>query len=166
MNQIIKCRGKFQKLWKVNKAALLAALSMAFLLTACSRSMSYTYTIDTGDQITVKLDISDGYTMRQEDGGFAVYNEEDTLISQGFFIDREMYEAYLSSIEEAGATIIAEGEEDGCIYTQYQLALDTHTEDNYICWIEGSSTGAVVASMEGQTEAEQVFALLSFEVAG
>lgn len=135
---------------------------MVVLLTACSKSMSYKFDVSTGDSIVVKLNTDNGDTLTQEDGVFSVSDGQGEIILQGFFVTQEMYAAYLEAVETSGATIIAQMEEDGCSYLQYQLVSDTHTENNFICWIDGSSTGVVLASTAEQTEAERAFGLLSF----
>lgn len=124
--------------------------------------MSYTFDITTGDKITVELDASDGYVLKQGDGMFTVCDNAQTDVLQGFFVTKEMYDAYLSSVNEIELPVINVAQKNGCTYTQYQLITETHTENNFICWIDGSNTGFVVASAESQETAEKAFDLLNF----
>lgn len=135
---------------------------MVVLLTACSKSVSYKFDVSTGDSIVVKMITDNGETLTHEDGVFSVNDGQGEAILQGFFVTQEMYAAYLEAVETSEATIIAQADRDDCSYLQYQLVSDTHTENNFICWIVGSSTGVVLGSTAGQTEAEQAFGLLSF----
>ena len=149
---------------KVSKSikVLCLLLVMLVMLTACSKNMSYTFNVATGDNITVELDASDGYVLKQEEGMFIVCDSSQVDVLQGFFVTKEMYDAYLSSVADVGLAVMNVGQKNGCTYTQYQLITDSHTENNFICWIDGSNTGFVVASVESQKTAEEAFDKLSF----
>ncbi len=137
-------------------------VAMILMLTGCNSSMSLTFNIETGDNIQIKLDTSTGYTLKQVDGMFTVCDEEENDVLQGFFVTEEMYNLYLEAVNSPDTTIIETAQQNGCSYTQYQFVADTHTENNFICWVDGSNTGVVLASIESMEEAEEAFDLLSF----
>lgn len=147
---------------RIIKVFLIGLLSV-FLL-ACNKNMSYKFDVSTGDSIVVKLNMNSGYMLEQEDGTFSVSDAEADVILQGFFVNEEMHNTYLDVVKTSEAVVIEEEKGNGCSYLQYQLVSDTHTENNFICWIDGSNTGVVIASVSDKIDAENAFELLSFSI--
>ena len=56
-------------------SVLAIALCFCLFLTACSTSFAYTFTIENGDRIKVKLDTTNGHQLEQENGQFTVVEE-------------------------------------------------------------------------------------------
>lgn len=61
--------------------ALFALLMTVVCLAGCTSYMSYTFKVSTGDEIKVKLDVSDGYELSQEDGQFYVEEDGDLMLT-------------------------------------------------------------------------------------
>ena len=71
---------------------LMLAVAMMLTLGACSASSSksYTFNVETGDTIKVKLDTSNGLSLSQKDGQFTVKKDEENIL-QGMFIHETGY---------------------------------------------------------------------------
>ena len=52
---------------------------ICILLTGCTTSKSYTFKVETGDEIEVKLNTNDGYDITS-DLPFSVLKDEETLV--------------------------------------------------------------------------------------
>ncbi len=142
---------------------VLPALMMVLFLGACTKSFSYTFHVETGDQIKIQLDTSEGYQLSQEEGTFTV-SKEDTDILMGVFLTEEMYGQYLAALDVDEVEILAEAEHNGCAYTFYRFTGEDHVEHNYVCWVTGSSTGVLIAGVEEQQAVEAAFERLTFSV--
>lgn len=119
--------------------------------------MSYTYSVETGDKIKIKLDTSAGYTMTSE-LPFVIYYEEDAL-SQGIFITEEDYKAYESGVEhDEKATVLSSGEKDGNEYVFWSY---NDSEYNYALLIDDSHTGLILGNNISEQSARECFSRLS-----
>lgn len=150
------------KIGKICNGILLAIL-MVLLLSACTKSMSYSFTVETGDKIKVKLDTTDGYSISQKEGTYTV-SLDGTDILTGLFLTEEMYGQYLAALDSEEVEILEESEHNGCTYTEYRYTAQDHTEHNFVCWVTGSSTGVLMGSVEPQQAAEEAFLRLTFSV--
>lgn len=142
-----------------------AVLLLAVLFTACTTTLtqSFTFTVETGDQVKVALDISDGLSLTQEEGTFTVSSGEDALL-QGIFLNKDMYDQYLENIAAADAEVLEEASQDNLSYLFYEYEGEAGTEDNFVVWIEDSNTGLLLASLAGQEQAKTGFQHLSFTI--
>lgn len=140
---------------------LLSVIVMVFCFGACTKSFSYTFNVETGDQIKIQLDTSDGYKLSQKDGTFTV-SLEDTELLMGVFLTEEMYGQYLEALNVDEVEILKESEQNGCTYTEYRFTGEDHVEHNFVCWVTGSNTGLIIAGTEEQSAAEAAFARLTF----
>lgn len=136
------------------------ALCLCLCLTACQTSMSYTFNIETGDSVKVKLNTTDGYKLSQEGGRFFV-SKDDTTILQGIFLLGEAYPAYEEAVK-TDATIL-ESDDDFYFYT---IDGEAGTEHNFLLMIPDSDTALILASTSGEEAARTAFDLLTFEVNG
>lgn len=143
------------KKWKV----ALAALALILCLGACTKTMSYTFVVETGDKIKVEMDVTDGYTFSQKDGTFTAAMDGKDILT-GIFLTEEMYGQYLEAIQGEDFEILKESQQNGYSYVQYRYAGD-HVENNFVCWVTGSNTGIFIASLEEQETAEQAFQKLT-----
>ncbi len=143
-------------------AGFLAAYT-AFLLAACSfsTSMSYTFTVSTGDEIKISLDTSDGYRLTEEDSTFSV-EKDDEVVLQGIFLDETMYNDYMERAKAADISVIAEDEKDGNPYFYYQTEVSAGTACQILLWIDGSQTGIMLASLSPQEDVDPAFERLEF----
>ncbi len=139
------------------------AVSLAFLLVACSfsSSMSYTFTVSTGDDIQVSLDTADGYRLTEENSTFSV-EKDDEVVLQGIFLDESMYSDYLERAKSGDITVIAEEEKDGNPYFYYQTEVSAGTACQILLWIDGSQTGIMLASLSPREDVDPAFERLTF----
>ncbi len=146
----------------MKKAKTLLALLLAVVCVAgCSSSTSFSYTfkVGTGDEIKVKLDTSDGYSLSQEDGQFYIKDGEETLVT-GIFTTEEYWDYYTESIPVVeGAEVIKEDElcggNDGLVYTYEE-------ETNAILHVKDSNTYVMLASVADTDVALDVMENLEF----
>lgn len=136
---------------------ILVGTLLAFV-TGCTTTKSFTYDVTTGDSIKVQLNTSDGYDITS-DLPFAILKEEKTL-SQGTFITIDGYNQYLNAVNsDANAKVIDSGSKYGITYTFYSY---NDSEFNYIIKIDGSNTGILLGNPNSETEAKEIFELLTF----
>ena len=143
---------------------LAAVLLCIMLLTGCefNRTVSLTYNVTTGDSIKVTLDSSEGHGLKNSGAGFEVNNGEK-IILQGFFVDQSMYEGYVEAVSsQQEAVIRQETDREEMHVISYTYEGQAGTEQNYIVWIEGSSTGVVIGSLAEVSEADEAFGRLVF----
>ena len=140
----------------------LLLFSSLFILVGCTISSykSYTFTVETGDAIEVKLDTSDGYDISSKNP-FTISKDDETL-SQGTFITLESYNNYIDSVDESkDVEVLDTGSKNGVTYTFYSYK---DSEFNYIIKVDGSNTGVLLANGNSKSEAETVFELLTFSL--
>lgn len=147
---------KLSKRWHM----ILTALVLALCLGACTKTMSYTFHVETGDKIKVAMDITDGYTFSQKEGTFTASMDGRDILT-GIFLTGDMYDQYLEAIQGEEFEILKESQQNGCSYIQYRYEGD-HIENNFVCWVTDSNTGLFLASLEDQQSAEDAFERLSF----
>lgn len=124
-----------------------------FMITGCSTYKSYTYEVDTGDKITVRLDISNGYDISYE-LPFSIY-DNDELLSQATFISLSGYNQYIGVINsDSSVRIIDSGSENGITYTFYSY---NDSEFNYLIRVDGSSTGLLLGNPISEESARECF---------
>lgn len=84
---------------KINIIFSLIVVVMLFV-TGCGNSkttVSYTYKVETGDNITISLTTNDGYELTS-DIPFVISKDKKEL-SQGIFISAEYFTAYVDSVK-------------------------------------------------------------------
>ena len=101
---------------------LMLAVAMMLTLGACSASSSksYTFNVETGDTIKVKLDTSNGLSLSQKDGQFTVKKDEENIL-QGMFIHETGYNSYLAIKGQQGMRVLEDTEKDGNTYYMYEI---------------------------------------------
>lgn len=146
------------------KAIIVSLLLSVCILTGCgsSGSMSITFAVGTGDNIKVTLDSSDGMGLRQSGSGFAV-SEDGEDILQAFFVEESVYLQYIEAVyTQEGVTINQEKTENGITYLSYSYNGEAGVENNFIVWIDGTSTGVVAASLADLQTASEAFRSITF----
>jgi len=147
---------KFYK--KLLKLAIV--ISVLLTITACTTNKSYTFNIETGDAIKIKLDTTGDYTLSEDSGRFSV-GKGDEEVLQGIFITKEAYEQYQGIKDLAEAKVIADAEKDGNTYFFYELEGESGTENNFVLWIKDSNTGLILGSLSGEETAKEAFERLT-----
>ncbi|MDD5935747.1 MAG: hypothetical protein PUC65_09335 [Clostridiales bacterium] len=142
---------------KIHKYLILVSIMM-LMLTGCKKSMSYTYKVETGDEVKITLNTTDGYKF-DSNLPFTI-SKDGTELSQGTFIQGSYYEEYVSVANEQG-TILDEGSNDNIEYVFYSYE---DAEYNYIIKIKDSNTAMLIGNPNSREEAEKCFGLLSIEL--
>ena len=131
---------------------------MLLTLTGCTKSKSYTFTVETGDKIKIQLNTTDGYDL-SSDLPFKISKDGNTL-SQGTFITIDGYNQYIEAVNsDSNAKILDSKTKDGISYTFYSY---NDSEFNYVIKINDSNTGILLGNPNSQEEAEKCFELLTF----
>lgn len=131
---------------------------MLLTLTGCTKSKSYTFTVETGDKIKIQLNTTDGYDL-SSDLPFKISKDGNTL-SQGTFITIDGYNQYIEAVNsDSNAKILESKTKDGISYTFYSY---NNSEFNYVIKVNDSNTGILLGNPNSQEEAEKCFEQLTF----
>ena len=134
-------------------ALVLGMCMLAFVLTGCRSYKSYTYNVDTGDKIELRLDTTGGYDLTS-DLPFTITKDGETL-SQGSFIIGEGYDYYAEGIKnDSGAEVIEEKTYNGLQYIFYSY---NDREYNYVVKIVGSDTAVLIGNIVSEKSARECF---------
>ena len=126
---------------------------MLLALTGCTTTKSYTFKVETGDEIEVKLNTNDGYDITS-DLPFSILKDEETL-SQGTFITIDQYNQYISSVNnDSNSKIIESTTKNGLEYTFYSY---NDSEWNYVIKVADSSTGLLIGNPISEESAKECF---------
>lgn len=138
-----------------NGICFILSVFLLTLLSGCSTSSSkaFTFSVDTGDSVQVRLVTSDGYDL-SSDVPFVISHEGKTL-SQGAFMPRESYEQFVGAIEsDENAVLLDSGTKDGNDYIFWSY---NDSEFDYAILIDGSNTGIVLGNIVSQESAVECF---------
>lgn len=147
---------------------------VALVCAGCTNSkkltQSYTFEVETGDTVKVSLDVSDKsnksnkYKLKQKDGQFLIKNDKETL-SQGIFITKDTYDQYVSLLSSnSDISVLEKDKTKGCSYYLYEYKGEAKTEHDYVVWLNDSSTGILIGSLQNKKVAKDIFEKLTFEV--
>lgn len=141
-------------------ALLMALICLSVTSCTVNTSMSFTYNVETGDAIEIKLNTSDGYSITS-DLPFTISKDGET-VTQGYFITEDTYQTYVSSLgSQDNVKVIGTGDKDGI---EYIFWCYNDTEYNYAVFVKGSKTGVVLGNNISQESAEACFDRLSFSM--
>ena len=131
-------------------------MTIMFLFTGCGdskTSLSYTYNVETGDKISISINIADGYSL-SSNVPFTISKDKEKL-SQGTFITAAYYNEYVDSIKsDDNAEIIDEGTKGDCSYVMWNY---NDSEYNYVIMIEGTNTGILLGNNVSEESAKECF---------
>ncbi len=146
----------------VKKIAACFAAAVCLALSGCSSvktSVSYTFSVETGDKIKITLDTTDDYSMTSQ-MPFSV-SKGDEVQSQGTFVTKDTYRSYVDIVEgEDSAEKLDSGSKDGIEY----LFWSTGDEYDYAIYIEDSDTGLLIGNNVSRESAEECFSRLQFSL--
>lgn len=134
---------------------------VVFCLSACHTSKSYTFQIENGEMIKVKLDTSDGYDLIQENGRFAVKKSDETIL-QGYFLTEDGFTQKEALILSSQEVEIKQTNEHPKLYV-YQYKGEAGLETDYLLQVENAKTGVIVGSLYSYEEANSAFEKMSFQ---
>ncbi|MBQ8806646.1 MAG: hypothetical protein IJZ68_09410 [Bacteroidaceae bacterium] len=142
---------------------IIAALVLVVACVGCSAAhtyMSWTFKVETGDNVKVKLDTTDGYKITS-DLPFIISKDGETL-SQGTFIKGDFYEQYYEAAKTTdGAKLLEEGEVNGHKYFAWSV---NDEEWDYAILLKGGKTGILIGNDVSQASAQEVFNRLTITV--
>ena len=128
-------------------------LSMVGCNAKVKKSMTYKYSVDTGDEINITFNLSDNYKLKPE-LPFSISKDDETLI-QGQFVTSENYNQFLDKINsDEKATLIDSGNKDGNEYIFWSY---NESEYDYAILIGDSQTALVIASPVSEEAATECF---------
>ena len=147
---------------KLYKLAILACVLGIFMLvlTGCTKTKSYTFKVETGDNVEIKMNVTGGYDLTSELP--IKFSKDDEVLSQGIFAKEEYYDQYYDSIiNDSRAKIIEEKSTDDIDYVFYQYDDD---EFNYIIKIKKSNTCFILGNNVSRESAQDIFKKLEFKL--
>ena len=151
-----------KKIIKIMSCFLLLS-ALILTMSGCSSfesSMSYTYQVNTGDVINIKLNTADGYDL-SSDTPFVISKDGEEL-SQGTFIQSDEYDQYVAAAEaDEKAEILKKGTKSGCTYVMWSY---DNTEYNYVLMVKGSSTAVLIGNAVSEESAKECFDRLEVSV--
>lgn len=136
------------------KAVLLCVL-LVFCMAGCNfhSNVAFTYNVDTGDSIKVKLDTSDKYKLSSK-LPFTISKDGETL-SRGKFITTDGYQQYVGLVDgDEKSTLLDSGEKDG---NQYIFWNFDDSEYNYVVLVGGSNTAVIITNNVSEESARECF---------
>lgn len=146
-------------MYKHRNVLMLAAVIClaAVLLTACTTSMSYTFSVETGDQVEVKLNTSDGLKMTQSDGQFSVLDADGQHLLDGGFVTAEGMDYYRSAMYTEGAEVLLDTDEE---------ILWTYDGEYNRLVMVNDRTGVLIGSLMDPETAENAYQQLTITLRG
>ena len=115
--------------------------SLFLLLTGCTKTISYTYKIETGDDINVELTAKNSNYRLSSDIPFKIL-KIDKELSIGTFLTNEGYEFYKNIVNtESDIEILEESEKGEIVYTFFAV---NNEQFIYLIYINNSSTGILL----------------------
>lgn len=152
---------------KTKKKIFISTLTvlMAVLICACSFNsyMSYTFNVETGDSVNVKLDTSNGLSLTQNGSYFNVMKDGKEILL-GMFLTEDNYNDYMSLEDSGDITVYEKGTDGNKKYMSYECEGVEGTEYDFIVWIDGSNTGVLMGGTTGKADVEEAFSALSFSI--
>lgn len=138
---------------------ILGVLSL-FILTGCSTYKAYTYNVETGDSVSVKLITSNNYDISS--GIPFSITQNGNVKCNGTFITLDGYNQYLNVVNnDPSSNIIENNSKDNLKYLFYSY---NNSEWNYIIKINNSNTGILLGSNVSTDSAKDCFDRLEFNV--
>lgn len=146
---------------RLGMAATLAVAPV--MMTACSTTLdkSYTFVVDTGDNIKVTVDMKGGHDLSQDGGTFEVANEDGDSIVSGTFMEVAQFDTYKDSMEDGKFNGEVESVGDDLLIWSY--ASDSGTEHNRFVKVS-DKTAVLMGSIADGDEAKKAYDAISFEV--
>ncbi|MBQ1351130.1 MAG: hypothetical protein IIY71_00205 [Oscillospiraceae bacterium] len=140
---------------------LLAMFFAALILGGCSTSKSFTFRVETGENVKVTLDTTNGLDLRQSDGQFTVVDKEGNALLDGMFLLGSMFEHYAAEIPSM-ANVTVNDARDDFIYWDYTEE-DGSKEHNRALKLS-DNTGVIIGSLAEKAAGEEAYQALSFEI--
>lgn len=141
------------KKFKIFFICVCVLLSVAGCASKANTSVSYTYSVETGDKIKITLDTSDKYELTSK-LPFSILHDGKTL-SQGKFITAKNYSEYADVVNSnKKAKLIDSGSKNGDKYIFWSY---NDSEYNYAVLIAGSNTAVLIGNPVSEESAKECF---------
>lgn len=125
-----------------------------------STRKAYTFKVDTGDQIKIEIDTTDGYDLTSEVPFEILYEGEE--LSQGTFIEAADYEQYVEVVNsDPDAELIESGVKG---LNQYIFWSYNNNEFDIAILIGDSNTGILLGNVVSEESAKECFEKLTITV--
>lgn len=114
-------------------------------------SSEISFKVETGD--IIKVGISNGYSIKDKDNLFVV-SKDGSEIFTGLFITSDIYDEYAALIptnENVNFIENIASSSDSIVNSAYSYNNETGEEYDVLCWLNGSNTGFMIASMNVDT---------------
>ena len=148
---------------KIKKIIIVPLIAFLLVLSGCQTRMSYTFNIETGEQIKVKLNTTQGQKLLQSDGRFSVNDKNQNVQTNGIFILPDIFNEFFETIKlEQHSQILEESENDRYKYIFYKV--NDESEWIYLIQPKHCKTGIILINTTSQESAKEVFDLLEFEL--
>jgi len=148
---------------KKNISALLIVLCLIFALSSCGDAKthkSFTFTVDTGDKISIELITTGGYDI-SSNLPFEI-SQNDTTLSQGIFIEAKQYESYVEAVNsDDSAKVIETSTKDS---NQYVFWSYNDSEFNIVILVSDSNTGILLGNVVSEESARECFNRLTISL--
>lgn len=145
-----------KKIYKLFIASFVILLSL--VLTGCTKTVSYTYKVETGDTIKVELKTDDKYKLSSK-VPFTISKDDKTL-STGTFLTNDGYKTYENAIDtENGIEVFEEKDNKDISYTFFSV---NDKQYIYLIKVKDSNTGIFLENKNSKEEAKEVFDMLTF----
>lgn len=144
-------------------SALLIVLCLIFALSSCGDAKthkSFTFTVDTGDKISIELITTGGYDI-SSNLPFEI-SQNDTTLSQGIFIEAKQYESYVEAVNsDDSAKVIETSTKDS---NQYVFWSYNDSEFNIVILVSDSNTGILLGNVVSEESARECFNRLTISL--
>lgn len=137
---------------------LLIAIVLGIFMTGCTKTKSYTFKVETGDNIKIELNMKNKYNITS-DTPFKITKDKET-VCQGDFYYLDAYNKYEELIEEnSDVELIEESTKDG---NKYMFWNYIDKEYDFAIKIKESNTVILMGSTISEKQAKECFDLLKF----
>lgn len=141
-------------------AVVLCFASVCALLTSCQSETSLSLHVETGDNITVNLDTTNGYNMTYKDNILLVKDKDGASMLEGSFINASTYEEYKSLLGKD--MVIDNGKKDTFEYILHKLSKDNDTSQQLIAKVKDTNTAIALTVYRPAKEAKELIKIISF----
>lgn len=146
---------------KVKKLLFISLIFViSLILTGCTKTLSFTYKVETGDTVKIQLETDKDYKLSSK-LPFKVTKDDETL-STGTFLTLDGYETYKKATKTQNNVEIFEENSKGDItYTFFSI---NDEQFIYLIKINDSKTGLFLENTNSKDEAQEVFKMLTITI--
>lgn len=142
-------------------------LVFMFGLCACTfeTSMTYTFNVETGDIVSVKLNTTGGYSITSNVPFELNKDDEEDTLMHGDFVTEDGLTFYLAMVDNApNCTILEERHDVDNEYIFVRFDHEDYTEYDYIMHVGSSHTGMIFGCLISEDVARDCFSRLTISV--